>query len=193
MLSCTPTRLELRVPHENELTWCIGPPLRSSLVKMLGDNALANKAVSFYRERFSETGIYESTVYDGVVETLAALIHQGRRLFVATSKLQTFAERIIDHFNLASYFEGVFGAEMDRTRADKTELLKYALDVGRIDPARAIMIGDRSYDIIGARNNGMLGFGVLYGYGSKEELVQAGARHLCEKPQDVLGYLRDAG
>jgi phosphoglycolate phosphatase len=185
-------RLKLRVPHEDELTWCIGPPLRSSLVKILGDNSLADKAVSLYRERFSETGIYESTVYEGIVETLAALIHPNRRLFVATSKLQTFAERIIVNFNLAPYFEGVFGAEMDGTRADKTELLKHALDIGHVDPAQAVMVGDRSYDIIGARNNGMLALGVLYGYGSKEELAQAGARYLCEKPQDVLAYVLGA-
>jgi phosphoglycolate phosphatase len=77
---------------------------------------------------------------------------------------------------------------MDGTRADKTELLKHALDIGHVDPARAILVGDRSYDIIGARNNGMPALGVLYGYGSKEELAQAGARHLGEKPQDVLAY-----
>ena len=124
-------------------------------MKMLGDNSRADKAVSLYRERFSETGIYESTIYEGIVETLAALIHHKRQLFVATSKLQTFAKRIVVNFNLAPYFEGVFGAGMDGTRADKTEPLKHALDIGRVDPARAVMVGDRSCDIIGARNNGM--------------------------------------
>ena len=163
--------MKLRVPHEDELMWCIGPPPRSSLVKMLGDNSPADKAVSLYRERFSETGIYESTIYEGIVETLAALIHHNRQLFVATSKLQTFAKRIVVNFNLAPYFEGVFGAGMDGTRADKTEPLKHALDIGRVDPARAVMVGDRSCDIIGARNNGIPALGVLYGYGSKEELT----------------------
>lgn len=181
-------KLDLTVPHEDDLTWCIGPPLRTSLVKLLGDDRLADKAVSLYRERFSETGIYESSVYDGIVETLTALIDQGRQLFVATSKAQIFAERIIKNFNLAPFFEGVFGAEMDGTRSDKTELLKHALDVGRVDRTQAVMVGDRSYDIIGARNNGMPAIGVLYGYGSKEELVQAGARYLCATPLEVLEY-----
>jgi phosphoglycolate phosphatase len=178
--------LNLPVPHEDDLTWCIGPPLQSSMVKLLDDDRLADKAVALYRERFAEAGIYESSVYDGIVETLTALTDQGRRLFVATSKVQIFAERIIKNFNLAPYFEGVFRAEMDGTRSDKTELLKHALDVGHVDPAQAVMVGDRSYDIIGARNNWMLPVGVLYGYGSREELVEAGARYICETPREVL-------
>jgi phosphoglycolate phosphatase len=181
-------KLDLTVPHEDDLTWCIGPPALDSFKKLLGEDNLAHKALLLYRQRFSETGIYENTVYDGIVETLAALIDQDRRLFVATSKLQIFAERILKNFNLTPYFEGVFGAEMDGARSDKTELLKHALDIGGVDPAQAVMVGDRSYDVIGARNNGMLSIGVLYGYGTKKELVKAGAHYLCETPREVLGF-----
>jgi phosphoglycolate phosphatase len=112
-------KLDLPVANADDLTWCIGPPLRTSMAKLVGED-LTDRAVALYRERFSETGIYESTVYEGVVETLAVLAGQGRRLFVATSKVQIYAERIIKDFNLARYFEGVFGAEMDGTRGDKT-------------------------------------------------------------------------
>ena len=83
-------KLDLTVPHEDDLTWCIGPPALDSFKKLLGEDNLAHKALLLYRQRFSETGMYENTVYDGIVETLAALIHHNRRLFVATSKLQRF-------------------------------------------------------------------------------------------------------
>jgi phosphoglycolate phosphatase len=116
------------------------------------------------------------------------LTEQGRRLFVATSKPSVYAERIIDHFKLRVYFERVFGSKLDGRRSDKTDLLSYALKTMRVDPAQAMMIGDRSHDMIGARNNGMIAVGVLYGYGSKEELLDAGAHHICATPQRLLDH-----
>ncbi len=142
------------IPTEDELTWCIGPPLRSSFVKMLGDHA-ADRAVALYRERFSDVGLYENRVYDGIGEVLTTLRASGHRLFVATSKAHVFADRIIDHFGLRDHFEYVFGAELDGTRADKSHLLEYALKQAAVDPAKTLMIGDRSHDMVGAKNNGM--------------------------------------
>ncbi len=173
------------IPTEDELTWCIGPPLRASFVKLLGE-ASADLAVSLYRERFSDIGLYENAVYAGVEDVLTALRQSGHRLFVATSKAHVFADRIIDHFDLRRHFERVFGAELDGTRADKSDLLAYALKTTSVDPSRALMIGDRSHDMIGARNNGIKGIGVLYGYGSAQELTAAGAYHLCATPNAVL-------
>jgi phosphoglycolate phosphatase len=173
------------IPTEDELTWCIGPPLRNSFVKLLGE-ASADLAVSLYRERFSDIGLYENSVYAGVSDVLTTLQQSGRRLFVATSKAHVFADRIIDHFDLRRHFERVFGAELDGTRADKTDLLAYALNAASIDSALALMIGDRSHDMIGARNNGMKGIGVLYGYGSEQELTASGASCLCPTPSAVL-------
>jgi phosphoglycolate phosphatase len=173
------------IPTEDQLTWCIGPPLRASFVKLLGE-ASADLAVSLYRERFSDIGLYENAVYAGVEDVLTALRQSGRRLFVATSKAHVFADRIIDHFDLRRHFERVFGAELDGTRADKSDLLAYALKTTSVDSSHAIMIGDRSHDMIGARNNGMQGIGVLYGYGSEQELIAAGASHLCATPRAVL-------
>ena len=177
------------IPTEDELTWCIGPPLRGSFAKLLGSDTSADLAVSYYRERFSDVGLYENGVYAGVAEVLTALGGSGRRLFVATSKPHVFAERIIDHFGLRHHFERVFGSELDGTRVDKSHLLQYALKETAIDPSRAIMVGDRSHDIVGARNNAMNAIGVLYGYGSAEELTAAGAVHLCARPRAVLDYL----
>ena len=176
------------MPTEDELTWCIGPPLRSSFVKLLGEDS-ADRAVSLYRERFSDIGLYENRVYDGIGEILTTLGQSGHRLFVATSKAHVFADRIIDHFGLRPHFSRVFGAELDGTRADKSHLLAYALKETATEPADAVMIGDRSHDMIGAGNNGIKGIGVLYGYGNRDELIGAGARHLCATPADIPGCI----
>src|SRR5258708_23241361 len=183
------SKLDHAAPPEDELTWCIGHLRHVSLKKLLGgDEELADTALSLYRERFADIGIFENEMYPGIEDTLAVLAGSGRRLFVATSKPGVYAERIIDHFKLKGYFERVFGSELDGRRCDKTDLLSYALQTTRVDPLQAIMIGDRSHDMIGARNNGMTAVGVLYGYGSKEELVDAGAHHLCPTPQRLLDH-----
>jgi phosphoglycolate phosphatase len=174
------------IPTEDELTWCIGPPLRASFVKILGTEDSADLAVSLYRERFSDIGLYENGVYDGIGDVLTTLGESGRRLFVATSKPHLFAERIIDHFGLRHHFEHVFGSELDGTRVDKSHLLEYALRTTSVDPSKTLMIGDRSHDMIGAKNNGIRGIGVLYGYGSEDELIGAGALHVCATPQAIL-------
>jgi phosphoglycolate phosphatase len=177
------------MPTEDELTWCIGPPLRASFVRLLGAETSADLAVTYYRERFSDVGLYENGVYDGIGEVLTSLCASGHRLFVATSKPHVFAERIIDHFGLRDHFEHVFGSELDGTRVDKSHLLEYALKQASVDPAKTLMIGDRSHDMVGAKNNGMKGIGVLYGYGSRDELLEAGAHHVCVTPGAILGCI----
>jgi phosphoglycolate phosphatase len=182
-------KLDLPVPLEDELTWCIGPPLRTSFVTMLGGEARADLAVTLYRERFGDVGLYENSVYPDIEHILAALKQSHGRLFVATSKAHVFADRIIDHFRLRDYFEHVFGAELDGTRADKSDLLAHALEKSGAKPEQALMIGDRSHDIIGAKKNGMAAVGVLYGYGSRDELIGAGASHVCATPRAVLDHI----
>jgi phosphoglycolate phosphatase len=177
------------VPTEDDLTWCIGPPLRASFVKLLGAEDSADRAVSLYRERFADIGLYENRLYPGITDVLTALGASGRRLFVATSKPAVYAERIVDHFGLRPHFERVFGSELDGSRVEKTDLLEYALKTTAVDPSRSVMIGDRSHDVIGAKHNGMPALGVLYGYGNRDELIAAGALHLCATPRDILDYL----
>jgi phosphoglycolate phosphatase len=181
-------KLGRAVPTEDELTWCIGPPLHASLKKLLGTDDLADAALLLYRERFADIGLFENEVYPGIEDTLSVLARSGRRMFVATSKPGVYAERIIDHFKLRDYFERVFGSELDGTRTDKTELLSYALQTTGVDPSQAIMIGDRSHDMIGARNNGMTAVGVLYGYGTEQELLAGGAHHVCAAPRVLLDH-----
>jgi phosphoglycolate phosphatase len=182
-------RLDHPVPSQDELTWCIGPPLRASFVTMLGGESLADLAVSFYRERFADVGLYENSVYPDIEEVLRTLGHSRARMFVATSKPVIFAERIIDHFGLTGYFEHIFGSELDGTRVNKTELLAYALEKAAVTPSEALMIGDRSHDMIGAKNNGMGAIGVLYGYGSRQELIEAGASHVCATQRAILDHI----
>lgn len=182
-------KLNLPVPTQDELTWCIGPPLRASFVALLGGEEHADRAVALYRERFGDTGLFENELYAGIEEALTAVAASGRKLFVATSKPHVFADRIIDHFGLRKYFGRVFGSELDGTRVDKSELLRYALEETATDPASTVMIGDRKHDMIGAANNGMSAIGVLYGYGSRDELTKAGAAHLCKSPGEIPGYV----
>jgi phosphoglycolate phosphatase len=181
-------RLGFPVPAEDDLIWCIGPPLHASMKKFVGTDELAHRAVELYRERFRDVGLYENEVYAGIEETLAKVAGGGRRLFVATSKPRVYADRIVEHFGLGRHFEHIFGSELDGTRTDKADLLAYALTEARVDPARAIMIGDRSHDVVGARKNGMKAIGVLYGYGSLAELTDAGADYLCAAHPDVVQH-----
>ncbi len=179
-------RLDHEVPHADDLDWCIGPPLLDSFITLVGDDALAEQAIQIFRERFADIGLFENDLYPEIPNVLGQLTKTGTQLFVATSKPAVYAERIIKHFSLNSYFNHVFGSELDGTHANKTELLAYALKETRVSPDQAAMIGDRKHDIIGAQNNGLQAIGVLYGYGTEEELRQAGADHICVTPSDLL-------
>lgn len=183
-------RLSAPVPETDELLWCIGPPLRASLAQLLNDDDdAAGEALALYRERFTDTGLYENAIYAGIPEVLKKLKGQGKRLFVATSKPHVYAERIVEHFGLGECFEIVFGSELDGTRAEKTDLLQYAVAHTGTDPADAVMIGDRKHDMLGARNNDLYCIGVLYGYGSEAELQAAGAQQLASTPTELLQKL----
>lgn len=182
----------LGVEHdpEDDFRWCIGPPLRESFAVLAG-TALAERALSVYRERFSAVGWRENAPYDGIHRALEALSEDGHRLYVATSKPHVYATRILDHFELLPYFDASYGAELDGTRADKSALLAHAL---RRHPAHnPVMVGDRKYDIEGALSNSMRAVGVSYGYGSAEELARAGADCIVDRPSDLPGVFQSAG
>jgi len=168
-------RQDIRVLDLADLECFIGPPLKESFMHFHGlDEAGASQAVADYRERFSDVGMYENRVYQGMPELLDLLRRDGRRLFVVTSKPWFYARPITEHFGLAPYFETVHGSEMDGTRTDKRDLIAHVLHQEHIPPTDALMIGDRRYDIIGARHNGVASVAVGYGYGSHAELVAVG-------------------
>ncbi len=172
-------RLDCAVPPDPELDCCIGPPLRDSFCRLVGE-ALADVAVEHYRARFRVLGMFENRVYPGIPEALAALGAAGWRLLVVTSKPGVFAEQILRHFALNGYFAAVYGSELSGLRADKSELIAHVLASEGLAPEQALMIGDRCHDVVGARSNGVRAAGVLWGYGTREELGAAGAERLYE-------------
>ena len=181
-------KLGRRCPPGDNLRWCIGPPLRDSFAKLLAsdDAALVQKAVALYRERFGRIGLFENEVYDGIPKMLAALQKEGHALYVATSKPTIFAKRIIAHFDLQRFFKKIYGSELDGTLGDKTSLISHILQTESLAPSEAAMIGDREHDMIGARENEVSGFGVLWGYGTKDELQNSGARAVFRIPQELV-------
>ena len=180
--------LDRESPPTESLHWCIGPPLKDSFAKLLAsdDDVLTERAIAFYRERFGTVGLFENEVYDGIPEMLEALQKSGHTLYVATSKPVVYAERIIDHFGLHRYFKGIFGSELDGTRSDKKSLISYILQRELMAPSETSMIGDREHDIIGAKENGIFGFGVLWGYGTKDELENSGANAFFKTPRELV-------
>jgi len=170
-------------PPDRELERFIGPPLQESFFGLLSaDSAKVAAAMRLYRERFAATGMFENVVYPEMETALAALKDRGAALYVATSKPAVFAERILEHFGLARYFEAIHGSELDGTRADKGELIAHVLGMHGMAAAEACMVGDRRHDMQGAAANGLRAVGVLWGYGSRDELLAAGATVLCERP-----------
>ena len=188
---------ETLTPEETEerakLRRFVGPPLSDSFERFYGfSHAEALKAVEYYREYYSAGGIFENEVYEGMKETLQVLKEDGRRIYLATSKPQVFSEQILEHFGLKDYFDGVVGSFLDGGRTDKSEIIAEVLRQAGITAEKkseVLMVGDREYDIIGAHKQGIAAVGALYGYGSREELEQAGADFIVESPKELLSLV----
>ncbi len=184
-------KLRKPAPDAEDLHWCIGPPLVESLKRLLGDtgSGQVQEALIIYRERFSKIGKFENKVYEGIPEVLSVLNEKGFTLFVATSKPRVYSVDIVRHFALAPYFNCVYGSELNGDLVNKTELINHIISNEGLDKNNAVMIGDRSHDMIGARNNGMASIGVTYGYGTREELLDSGADQLATSPSEILNIL----
>ncbi|WP_219837890.1 HAD family hydrolase [Paenibacillus sp. R14(2021)] len=174
------------IPSKQQLRPFVGPPLAESFQALCGmDAEEAKAAIDHYRVYFLERGMFENELFPGIPELLHQLKGQGRRLILCTSKPAVFAERILQHFKLESFFEHIGGSELDGTRSDKTQLIAHLAELLDIDKAAAVMVGDRKHDIIGAANNGLASIGIGFGYGSKQELEDAGATHYFATIQDL--------
>ncbi|SFW30753.1 HAD hydrolase-like protein [Ruminococcus flavefaciens] len=162
----------------------LGPPLYRSFAEFCGMNEeQVNEAVRIFRERYSTVGLFENRVYEGVPEMLKRLRDGGKRIMVATSKPEVYAVRIFDRFGLSQFFEIVGGANINGTRNDKDEVIEYVLGkAGISDRSSVLMIGDRRQDVIGAHKTGLKCMGILWGFGSIEELTEAGADFIAETP-----------
>jgi len=169
--------IEIKNEELDFYSYFVGPPLRDSMKIHLGFNAeQAEEGVRKFREYYLPTGIFENSVYPGIENLLKKLKKSGKTLILATSKVEAQAKTVLEHFDLLKYFDFIGGCEFDGTRSKKEEVIEYCLAhfgiVSNEEKAQAIMIGDRNHDIIGARKNGIESVGVLYGYGSIEELTE---------------------
>ena len=168
----------------DNMTTYIGPPLRETFAERYGFSPSdVEKAVAKFREYFAETGLLQNAVYPGVPELLQTLHGAGKTLVVATNKVADYARRILEHFGLAGYIAFVSGDDMagSLTKAGKREIIRIALEtIGVADKSKAVMVGDRKHDIIGAKETGIDSIGILYGYGSAEELAEAGATYIAK-------------
>jgi len=179
------------VPPAETLAGHIGAPLRDIFRDLLGNpgTEAVEKAVRLYRERFESVGMLDNKVYPGVVDMLEGVRARGWRALVVTSKAETTSRLVVRHFTLDRFFAAVHGSDMDGARADKGELIEYVLKTESIEPADAVMVGDRGNDVRGALANGLPAIGVTYGYGTRAELAEAGATWVCDGPYSVLSVL----
>ena len=184
-------RFGIEVWDRTELYRFIGPPLHESYENYYGFSPeKAKEAVEVYREYYRKKGIYENKVYDGILDLLMRLYHAKKKLIVAASKPETFAKQILRHVRLEEYFSYIAGSNLDGSRTKKEEVISYALAAGGVtDLKKAVMVGDREYDILGAKKAGIDGIGVLFGYGSREELCKSGAVFTADCPRDIFSFL----
>ena len=184
-------KFDIEVENLDDLCKFIGPPLKDSFMNFYGFNEEdALKAITFYREYFSVTGLYENVVYENFEDMLIALKEQNKSLIIATSKPTVFAEKILEHFNLKKYFDFIAGSNLDNTRTKKADVISYALEQqGLTEASEMIMIGDREHDVIGAKALGIESIGVLHGYGSYEELSNSGATYIVKDVKELKSLL----
>ncbi len=170
----------------------IGPPLMDSFMKFYGfDEKRAAEAVIKYREFYSVDGLFDNRLYDGIPQMLEKVHKVGSEIILATSKPLVFAEHILDNLGINRFFDYRFGADLPGYRTKKVDIIAYALQEHPIDISRAIMVGDRDVDILGAHANGMKAIGVLYGFGDAAELNGCGADALAETVLDLEALLLD--
>lgn len=179
------------IPGADDLTWCIGPPLRDSFARLLNttDSHILDQAVSLYRERFSEKGMFENKVYPDVHQSLEQIKASGIRIFLATSKPRVYARKILDHFGLSHFFKKRYGAELDGRFVDKGELIAHILGAEGLDSKTTLMIGDRVYDIAGGKKNNLMTAAVTYGYGSRDEIASSNPDLVFDSLADLPAFL----
>lgn len=183
-------RLGVTVPTMESLLWCIGPPLKASFSRLLESNdaQLLDEAVRLYRERFAPIGIFENTLYPGIDTALARISAMGYRVYLATSKPTVYATRILEYFKLIQFFHGVYGSELDGRFTDKSELVAHILADAGLEPQQTLIVGDRRFDVIGGRENGILTANVTYGYGTSDEIAVSQPDYVFHSPAEISAF-----
>lgn len=187
-------KMGIKEEDPDTLTPFIGPPLLESFKEMYHMNdEEAIQAIQYYRERFSATGLYENKVYFGIRELLFSLKNQGKKLIVATSKPTAFSIQILEYFDLKQFFTVVVGSNLDGTRTEKSDVIEFALEGENLsDLSKVVMIGDRKYDIIGAKKNNIDVIAVTYGYGSEQELAAAEPNYIVSSVTELAKLLSNS-
>ncbi len=184
-------QMSIEPPSMDELEWTIGPPLPDCFARLLNtkDKVQIQKAVTFYRERYVDRCHIENKPYEGIDQTLLLLSQHGYGLYLATSKPWKYARKILDHFKLREYFTEVHGSELDGTRDYKEDLIAYIIAQHQLNQEHTLMIGDRHFDIRGAKHNSVRSIGVTYGYGSLKEIQAAEPDAICHHHRDIVKIL----
>lgn len=183
-------KMEIDEPNQEEIESFIGPPIQHSFADRYKMNEKqVEQAVAYFREYLKQSGLLENKVYEMVPCILQELKDEKKRLFVATSKPTIFAKQVLEHFNLSHFFEEIVGSNLDGTRIKKDEIIEYILHTNsELQREEIVMIGDRKHDMIGANCNDVDSIGVLYGYGSEEELKEAGATHIVKHVEELRSF-----
>ena len=188
IINCAILALEhfgLPIPSREALRVIVGPPLDQSFIRFGVPKERTDEAIRVYRSRYTTVGKFENYPYPGIRETLQALKASGHRLFVATSKPEGMSVEILEKFELAQYFELICGATLDGSRSHKADVIAYLL--GQVESLEnVLMVGDTKFDVLGAKEHGIPTIGVAWGYGTREEMLEAGAVAIAEKPEDLL-------
>lgn len=186
-------KLDSPLPEKFDLDWTIGPSLWYSFKELgLGDRE-TDKAINYYRERYTETGLFENYVYEGISEALQMLKENNIIMHLMTSKPHIYARKITANFNLSKFLTHEFGSELNGKNTNKANLISEAMDYLKLVPQDAIMVGDRKFDIIGAKENSIRTVGVLWGYGSKDELEAELPDILIETPENLAKTILKMG
>ena len=170
-----------------DLSAVVGPPIDDVMRFLLapyGDDRVT-EAVTAYRADYGRSGLFESVAYHGICDALKEMRQAGAQLYLATSKRTMFAKRILEHLDLATFFNGIYGSEPDGALDHKPELISHVLSQHALTPSSCVMVGDRRYDISGAHANRVQALGVLWGYGTRDELEMAGADRLVAEPASL--------
>lgn len=183
-------KMQITPPGENDLYTFIGPPLGDSFVKHGVEEKDKDRAVATFRERYTKIGKFENAPYPGMIDLLNKLKNEGFKLYVATSKLESIALEVLEHFNMTGYFDEIAGSTKDGSREKKDDVIRYLLDKIGEDESDTVMVGDTNFDVLGAAELGIPCIAVTWGFGDIDEMKKAGAVAIVSSMDELYEAVR---
>jgi phosphoglycolate phosphatase len=180
-------------PDTDSLTWVIGPPLKTSFSKILdtSDEQTLSRALSHYRERYGDIGMFENILYPDIPEALETIKNTGRKIMLATSKPEVYAVRILEFMDIMKYFDAAYGSKLDGSLTEKVHLIGHIIAKENLNPENTMIIGDRKHDIIGGKENSIITAAVTYGYGTSEELAEAKPDFIFNSMLEAAAFIKE--